>query len=257
MRVVATLAAALAAVMVWVADASAADTYTVDPLNQVMEVAEAANIRAGPGSDFPVQVVLNAGARVRVTGAVQGRNWLRIDLPGDASDAFVYAPLLRATAAWAELRPFGPDWSVTENQPCQVWNRGRRDHEPFTWWGACVDGKASGEGRLVWRSRYGRYVYEGSMEAGKQHGNGTLKRGDGSRYVGEWQDGKRHGSGVYTWPAGHRYEGGWSEDRPHGFGTATFADGDVHTGEWRKGCYGERDGIWSALIATVEDCGFE
>ena len=66
----------------------------------------------------------------------------------------------------------------------------------------------------------------------------------------------RHGIGIYTWAAGHRYEGGWRDDRPHGFGTATFADGDVHQGEWHQGCYGERDGIWSALIATVEDCGF-
>ena len=36
----------------------------------------------------------------------------------------------------------------------------------------------------------------------------------------------------------------------------TFADGEVHEGEWRMGCYGEPDGIWSALIATMEDCGF-
>ena len=155
------------------------------------------------------------------------------------------------------LKRLGPEWSVTENQPCHVWRRSDADkHEPFTWWGACVDGKASGDGRLVWRTRSGRNVYEGGMAAGKLHGTGIWRRSDGSRYEGEWRDGKRQGTGIYKWAAGHRYEGGWRDDRPHGFGTATFADGDVHQGEWHQGCYGERDGTWSALIATVEDCGF-
>ena len=84
-----------------------------------------------------------------------------------------------------------------------------------------------------------------------------MLRSDGSRYEGEWQDGKRHGRGIYKWAAGHRYDGAWSDDRPHGLGTAYFADGDVHQGQWSMGCYGERDGIWSALIATVEACGFD
>ena len=119
-----------------------------------------------------------------------------------------------------------------------------------------MNGKASGKGRLAWMSRYGKNVYEGGMKAGKQHGIGKLRRSDGARYEGEWHEGRRHGFGIYKWAVGHRYEGTWSVDRPHGIGTAYFADGDVHEGQWRQGCYGERDGIWSALIATVEDCGF-
>lgn len=47
--------------------------------------------------------------------------------------------------------------------------------EAATWTGPCVDGKASGEGVLVWfkdDSFLGRYV--GSMRAGKLHGKGVL-----------------------------------------------------------------------------------
>lgn len=256
MRTHAALAAVFAAAMIWIAGASAAKAYTIDPLNHVMEVAEAANVRAGPGTGYNVRYVLYAGAKVRVTGAVQERDWLRIDRRGDGDEAFIYAPLLREAAASARTILSDSRWSLTENRPCQVWNDGRRDHESFTWSGACVDGKVSGEGRLTWRTRFGRHVYEGGMADGKQHGHGILTRSDGSRYEGEWRGGKRHGTGIYKWAAGHRYEGAWSDDRPHGFGTASFADGDVHRGEWREGCYGEQGGTWSALIATVEDCGF-
>jgi len=257
MRVIATLAAALAVAMIWVADVNATDTYRVDPIDSVMTLAETSNVRAGPSTDYDVRVVLAEGAGVRVTGIVRDRNWVRVDLRGDGDEAFIYAPLLKEAAALVPRERFGPEWSVTENQSCRVWNSGMGDKtKRFTWSGDCVKGKASGKGQLVWRSRYGKHVYDGFMLAGKRHGSGTWMRSDGSQYVGKWRNGMRHGSGTYTWASGHRYEGGWSDDRPHGFGTAYFADGDVHQGQWRRGCYGERDGIWSALIATVEDCGF-
>ena len=262
MRAIATLAVALAAAIVWTVESASAYTsdsanaYVVDPFNRVMEVVKAANVRAGPSTEYDVRVVLHEGATVRVTGAVLDGDWMRVDLRGDGDESFIYAPLLEEVVS-APFEPFGPDWSVAENQPCQVWNWGMgHKYKSFTWSGDCVGGKASGQGRLVWISRFGKNVYEGGMEAGKQHGIGKLRRSDGARYEGQWRNGHRHGSGIYKWAAGHRYEGAWSDDRPHGFGTATFADGDVHEGEWSMGCYGESDGIWSALIATVEDCGF-
>ena len=256
MRTLTALAAVLIAATISIAGANAAEAYTVDPVQRVMVVETPANVRAGPGPGYDLQVALNTGATVRVTGTVRDRDWLRVDLRGDGGESFVYAPLLKEVVS-APFEPFGPDWSVAENQPCQVWNWGMgHKYKSFTWSGDCVGGKASGQGRLVWISRFGKNVYEGGMQAGKQHGDGKLRRSDGARYEGQWRYGHRHGSGIYKWAAGHRYEGAWSDDRPHGFGTATFADGDVHEGEWSMGCYGDRDGIWSALIATVEDCGF-
>ena len=258
MKLLAMWAAALVVAMLWVVDEAAADAYTIEPVDRVMRVVKGANVRAGPGMDHPVRVALGAGTLVRVTGDVVGRNWLQVDLRGDGTASFMHQSLLEAMSAADSSKPSGSGWSVTRNQPCRVWNGGKGDeHDGYTWSGACVDGKASGEGRLVWRSRYGRNVYEGGMEAGRQQGTGTLRRSDGSRYVGEWSAGEQHGHGVYTWAIGHRYEGGWRRSRPHGHGVATFADGDVLEGEWRDGCYGERDGLWAALIASVEDCGFE
>ena len=97
----------------------------------------------------------------------------------------------------APLEAFGPDWVIVENQPCQLWTRSAMS---FTWSGACVDGKVSGEGRLAIFGDEGSYrgSYEGSMAAGKRHGHGTLTFVSGRRYEGEYRDGKRHGRGTYT-----------------------------------------------------------
>ena len=86
------------------------------------------------------------------------------------------------------LEPFGPDWSVVENLPCQVWNYGNRDYEPFTWSGGCVAGKASGEGQLTCRGGAG--VYQGGTRVGKMDGSGVLAWADGFRYEGELCGGK-------------------------------------------------------------------
>ena len=164
---------------------------------------------------------LDAGVGVRVTGQVQGGDWLRVDLREDGGAAFIHASLLKEAEAAppAPLEPFGPEWSITENQPCQVWNRGKGDEfEPFTWSGACVDGKASGQGRLIYLD--GAVVYEGSMQAGKWHGHGTVTwivSSDGShvyRYEGPFRDGHRHGRGTDSTSGGRATTCDWRDDKP-------------------------------------------
>ena len=98
------------------------------------------------------------------------------------------------TGSGCAHEPIGPDWSIAENQPCQVWNYGYRSLEPFTWSGACVHGKASGEGRLTIND--GRTVYEGDVLAGKIHGYGTAVYVSGDRYTGEFRDGQPEGYGT-------------------------------------------------------------
>ena len=96
----------------------------------------------------------------------------------------------RPGEATAALKPFGPDWIIAENQPCQAGNSKPVPGETYTWSGACVDGKVSGEGRGVFHLPDGRQsVYEGSMRYGKAHGYGTLNHSDGDRYEGEWRNG--------------------------------------------------------------------
>ena len=135
------------------------------------------------------------------------------------------------------LNPLGPNWIIAENQPCQVYNSHPEPGETIAWSGECVDGKASGRSRLVWRSSHGEDVYEG-----------------------EYRDGKRHGRGTYTWFDGVRYEGEWRDGQPNGRGTATFPSDDDgsrrYEGQWRNGCF-EQDGSQAWAFTTEEACGFE
>ena len=170
-------------------EAEPEDSYTVDPVDRTMEVAKRTNVRAGPGTGYDVLGTLEPGVGVRVTGEVRGRDWVRVDLREDGGAAFVYAPLLKEMEPAAPLKPFGPNWIIAENQLCQLWNPYPEPGETVTWSGACLDGKASGEGREVWRSSKGESVFEGSVEAGKNHGHGTYTSASGSRYEGEWRAG--------------------------------------------------------------------
>ncbi len=125
-------------------------------------------------------------------------------------------------------------WSITGNQPCKVWNSGYGSIlEPVTWSGACVDGKASGEGQLVIEGVSA--VYTGTMEAGKLHGYGVITQSTGDRYDGEFHDGHRQGRGTFVWVNGNRYTGQWREDEQHGEGTFVWVNGDIYTGQWLGG----------------------
>ena len=169
-----------------------------------------------------------------------------------------------------------PCWIEIENQPgCHVWNLDPQPNKTITWSGACVDGIASGEGRMVWRDSGGTITYAGGIHDGKYDGRGTQTLSNGDRYEGGWSDGKRHGRGTYTWPDGHRYEGGWSDGKMHGLGTFTYSNGnryegswsdgkpngfgtasiagDVFRGQWRDGCFGS---WWSGanFLVTEDSC---
>ena len=123
----------------------------------------------------------------------------------------------------------GPIWLTAQNKPCKVWNPYPEAGETLTWSGDCVDGKASGWGRNVWRGSYGESVYEGECRNGKKHGRGSIRYASGRRYEGEWRADKMHGQGTCTdaemeysgtvyW---HRYKGGWREGKWHGLGVRT------------------------------------
>ena len=201
--------------------AAPAPAYTVYPIDTVMEAVERANLRAGPGTDHAVVGTLDVGASVRATGTVEtgtveGRDWLRVELPEDGGAAFVYAPLLKEVLTAASL---GPDWIATENDGCLMHNPTPQPDETATWSGACVDDRVSGEGLAVWRHGGGTETYEGGMKAGKRHGRGTFVTAEGNRYEGAWRDGTMDGSGTYTWSGGDRYEGNWRDGTFHGRGT--------------------------------------
>ena len=238
------------------------DAWTVDPLDRTMILARQSNVRDGPGIDHSLIDTLDAGVALQVTGSVRDRNWMRVDLDDHVGDAFIYAPFLEEpavtefpeiplpekpeTGLFPEIQPAeeqatakfagtpDPYWSITRNQPCTVWNSGYGSIlEPITWSGACVDGKASGEGRLAIEGVSA--VYSGTMEAGKLHGYGVMTQSTGDRYEGEFHAGHRQGLGAFVWVNGDRYTGQWREDEPHGEGTFVWFNGDLYTGQWLGG----------------------
>ena len=145
--------------------------------------------------------------------------------------------LSSAMAEDGSIEPFGPGWYVAQNQPCQVWYDTPRSEVSdldvdITWSGACIDGKASGLGRLVVQIGAITSVYDGDMEAGKSHGWGTMNSGDRGRYEGMWRDGQPNGQGTFISPDGRRYKGGWRNGQPYGLGTLTLPDGEVQSCEW-------------------------
>ena len=113
----------------------------------------------------------------------------------------------------ALLKPFGPNWIIAENQPCQVWTPIPVPGEIATWTGSCLDGKASGHGRGIVRGSYGQITYEGSMRAGKMHGRGIVTFPSGHRYEGELYDAKKHGRGTFTQPNGNAETCEWRQDK--------------------------------------------
>ena len=152
--------------------------------------------------------------------------------------------------------PSGPIWLTAQNQPCKVWNPHPEAGEVLTWSGHCVDGKASGMGRLVWHGSYGRDVFEGEYRHGKRNGHGRFARASGNRYEGHYVDDVPSGHGTFTWADGVRYEGEYADGKPHGYGVQTDADGNVRRGIWKHGCWGEKGGRWATIGTTAEACGF-
>ncbi len=55
--------------------------------------AQGINVRAGPGTDFPIVGGLSQGAQVTVLGQNQAGDWLQIQLP-DGGQGWVFAPLV-------------------------------------------------------------------------------------------------------------------------------------------------------------------
>ena len=163
---------------------------------------------------------------------------------GELTNAQVRALL----GAAAPVEPSEPHWVIVENQACRVYNHLPRPGELVTWSGGCVDGRASGSGRLVWRGSYGEHVYEGELRDGKRNGHGgSYTWADGDRYRGEYHDGKEHGWGIWTAAGGDRYEGQWRDGVQNGGGTYTWANGDRYEGEWREG-EPHGHGTWTGAV---------
>jgi tetratricopeptide (TPR) repeat protein len=119
---------------------------------------------------------------------------------------------------------------------CFVWNESPRPDEAASWDGDCKDGRASGNGTLIWRA-HGKLEgrYEGELKDGKQEGHGVEILANGARYDGEWKKGWMAGHGVFTYANGAHYDGEWKDGHKTGHGVETWANGERYDGEWKDG----------------------
>ena len=78
--------------------------------------------------------------------------------------------------------------------------------------------------------------YEGEIENGKPHGNGTWTMSNGSTYVGQFVNGRREGIGTFTWSknsrkSGKSYVGEWKDNKEHGKGKISYEREEGEEGE--------------------------
>lgn len=151
-------------------------------------------------------------------------------------------------------------WYSVDGTECFVWNQLPQPQEIVTWSGDCKNGKASGQGRLVWRYQYYgdpiEDVFEGWMSGGNPNGKGSYIFAFGDRYDGEFLDGKYDGQGVYADNEGSVYTGAFKDDLPQGLGRLVNWDGNVYEGVWNRGCLSTMT-TDAYFLTTPEVCGFK
>ena len=78
-------------------------------------------------------------------------------------------------------------------------------------------------------------MYTGQFKAGKRHGQGECKYGNGKIYTGEWKDGENHGKGkmVFTIEQYVR-EGYWQNGRMEGEQVITYKTGEQRKQLWQN-----------------------
>lgn len=164
----------------------------------------------------------------RTRGAVQ--EWQEARGNGEATGYLTQAELddLLASCKSAAPTPLctgetdTPCWMETINQPgCHMWNPYPAPEETVTWSGACVDGKASGKGKVFWRFRedgpWRTFRGEGELRDGKTKiGHWVVFYSDGDRAEGPYVDDKRHGHWVWHSSDGEVGEGPYIDGKLHG-----------------------------------------
>lgn len=157
------------------------------------------------------------------------------------------ATFLFLTAASGSVFANDGFWLGDPVTGCMIWtDRESSLGDVVSWSGPCRDGKADGNGELVWFSEgalWGRY--RGSMQNGRLNGNGVLylrkQTGDDvtyDRYQGQFANSRLSGQLVYNSSDGDRFQGWVREGRSlDGWGFFDDANGDRYQGEIKDGKY--------------------
>ena len=149
------------------------------------------------------------------------------------------------------------DWTADPATGCTAWNPNPQPGETITWSGACVDGKASGEGTLTYVQNgaaaqtitcssfvegkcSGKQkitladgtTNEGEVSSGSWQGKLVVTKPNGDRFEWQFVDGKRDKKGVFSSTDGHRYEGDFDGIKRSGKGVYVWPDGTRYEGDF-------------------------
>ncbi len=81
-------------------------------------------------------------------------------------------------------------------------------------------------------------LYEGELNGGRPHGQGTVIYRSGYMFEGRFENGLESGWGVLCDPMDVTvYEGEMAEGQLNGFGTFKFESGAMYAGQWRDGLF--------------------
>ncbi len=111
------------------------------------------------------------------------------------------------------------------------------------WSGACVAGKAEGQGVAEWQESGQLFArLEGPFHAGLLEGRGLRFVPGGVRFEAEFRGGRMNGRCIMTAPQG-RVDGQCANDQLNGPGKAVFPDGDRYEGDFKDSAI-TGQGIW-------------
>ena len=184
------------------------------------------------------------------------------------AEAAGYLASGEAEALLAECRSAAPEplcagkagagcWmEYADRRGCYTWNPNPQPEETVTWSGRCVNGRASGRGKRVWRYRkdgaWESSSGEGGFRDGHEHGRWILRFADGTVSEGAYAAGKRSGHWIVRGADGKTWEGVYAGRKLQGFWVGHGA------GEPEHECWENGEKVdTSACLATVEGRAME
>lgn len=127
------------------------------------------------------------------------------------------------------------EW-IEDSNSCKIYNPTLLLNYSITWSGVCVDGFASGPGKVSWfENRVFKFSREGEYVKGKLNGHGVKVDSDGKRTEGEYKDGHGNGHFIYTFANGTRSEGEMKNSEWIGHWVYTTTEGTTNEGEFKNG----------------------
>lgn len=97
-----------------------------------------------------------------------------------------------------------------------------------------------GDGNLAGKIQTANFTYTGTLQNGKQHGEGMTVFNNGRRHLGLYWAGKMCGQGRLEMENGDVYVGNFKANKQDGLGVLEFSDGSSYVGMFRNDCF---DGI--------------